>query len=63
MQSPIDLEYETAVFNKYIRYERLYNHKLDNATVTVDGGGSVIRIDYPNKYDNDIILYNELNQE
>ncbi len=63
MQSPIDLQYETAVYNKYIRYERLYNHKLDNATVTVDGGGSVIRIDYPNSLDNDIVIYNELNQE
>lgn len=58
----MDLLWETAELNTNIKFDMLYDHKLGNSTVTVDGEGSVIRIDYPNRQDNDIIVYNELQQ-
>ena len=61
-QSPINLSLSEAVPSSKIKFELLYNYLLANATVSVDGEGSMIRINYPNELDNDIKVYNEQNE-
>ena len=61
-QSPLNLSWEEATGHDDIRYEILYQHKLQNATVSIEGEGSMIRIDYPNSLDNDIRVYNQFNE-
>ena len=46
-----------------VQFDLLYEHKINNATVSVDGDGTIIRIDYPNVLDDDIKVYNELREE
>ena len=46
-----------------IQFDLLYEYKLSNATVNVDADGSVIRVDYPNKLDNDLRVYNERRED
>lgn len=40
----------------------MYDYKISNATVSIDGEGSVIRVEYPNELDNDIRVYNEIGE-
>ena len=46
-----------------MQFDLLYEHKINNATMSVDGEGTIIRVDYPNELDNDIRVYNELREE
>jgi len=62
-QSPLNLSWQLATLSEKISFELLYEHGTRNATVEIDGQGSVIRISDPNKQDNDIRVFNELKEE
>lgn len=62
-QSPVNLSWDTATESKELQFELFYKYKLSNATVTVEGDGSMIRIDYPNKLDNNITVVNEKHED
>ena len=61
-QSPINLNTAEATESSDIRFELNYTHKISNATVQVEGDGSLVRVYNPNIEDNDIRVYNELNE-
>ena len=62
-QSPLNLNWETAQLSVDIRFELLYRHRMSNATVSIQGDGSLIKIDYPNELDNEIRVFNELAED
>ena len=59
MQSPINIEWSKAIPNNKISFELFYEHDINNATLTLDGDRSIIRIDYPNEKQNNINVTNE----
>jgi len=61
-QSPIDLSLNQATPSDKIKFDLIYDHLFSNATVTIDGEGSIIRVNYPNELENDIRVYNEIGE-
>ena len=47
-QSPLNIDLSTLETNEKIKYEFNYTHPIFNATLSVDGEGSLIRSYYPN---------------
>ena len=57
------MSWQTAESNDSIQFDLLYEHPHNNATVKVMADGTVIMLDYPNKLDNDLRVYNERRED
>ena len=49
--------------NTEIRFELIDYLPINNATLAVEGEGSIIRIDYPNEEDSHITVINERGEQ
>lgn len=56
------MSWEDGEPNVNIHFDIVYTHKLNNATVSIEGEGTTIKVNYPNHEDNDIRVWNELRE-
>ena len=46
-----------------MHFDLLYTHAMNNATVSIEGEGTTIKVNYPNQQDNDIRVWNERKED
>lgn len=57
------MNWEEAEWNEYMHFDLHYEHDMNNATVSIEGEGTTIKINYPNQLDNDIQVWNERKED